>query len=800
MQIELTHFRCWEKKTFTLPSQGMCLIHGRSGRGKSTLLNAIYYAITGKLKNITTFQKRSTTVRVEWPDLVVTRSRLPTKLVVVYRQQTYEEDAAQAVLDQLFGAQFGATSYIDQDNSFSFVNLSPADKMEFLERAILELQGNSIEKMRSHIRDQISQVKLHHAELEGKSATLTQLLGGMQKVNVPLVKIESNTVQSHTVEKLTEKVTSNLSILERNAKVSQNRIRRLEEQQSTFLREQERRRAMQREWDELNRELAELSEFANPEEWQRLQHRRDRLMRTQEVIRKKEQWTLAARRLEQVREEHTQQLARLQSEREKIPSIDAKILTCLRDAARRWDELVELDASLDGFDREMEKEALSSLAEEIARDRECERQWKSQQLVCPQCQTGLSYFADCAELKVSTSLSTNATNGEEERKKCHLRLLQNDKKRVEAEKRFHHLSALCDRYNDRLSALEALLLPFGIEVEEEAIETRLSEMEKHQQTAEKLDRELAHLKESNALHQAEREEQDARRAWETSRGDQLDEDEDGDLHDLIRICSVYGEKHQRVCRLQAKKHTLESSSSSIGDGGKKEDIQSEKEEEDALKQEREKLGVTQEKIDKYRLHLHQLNEWKTAWEKRKAYEDLEVQCETIRDQKQECMDQMRAWVKLRDHIKAAEQICMREFVQSLNTHASVYLEQFFDDDEVRVELKCIEPDSNSSTSSTSSTSKTARSLLQFEVQYRGSVCDLSSLSGGEKDRVNLAFTLALSELLHPSLLMLDECISSLDAETTALVLETLKKTYKGKLVLLVSHQANLGWFDEVVEV
>jgi ABC-type transport system involved in cytochrome bd biosynthesis fused ATPase/permease subunit len=78
--------------------------------------------------------------------------------------------------------------------------------------------------------------------------------------------------------------------------------------------------------------------------------------------------------------------------------------------------------------------------------------------------------------------------------------------------------------------------------------------------------------------------------------------------------------------------------------------------------------------------------------------------------------------------------------------------------------------------------------------------DLSYLSGGEKDRVNLAFTLAFSELVNNRILLLDECISSLDAETTNVVLENLKEKYRGKLVLLVSHQANIGFFDSVINI
>ena len=78
--------------------------------------------------------------------------------------------------------------------------------------------------------------------------------------------------------------------------------------------------------------------------------------------------------------------------------------------------------------------------------------------------------------------------------------------------------------------------------------------------------------------------------------------------------------------------------------------------------------------------------------------------------------------------------------------------------------------------------------------------DIDFLSGGQRDRINLAFTLAFSELVDNRILLLDECISSLDSETTDTVVETLKEKYKGKLIICVSHQVNTGMFDEVILV
>ena len=79
-------------------------------------------------------------------------------------------------------------------------------------------------------------------------------------------------------------------------------------------------------------------------------------------------------------------------------------------------------------------------------------------------------------------------------------------------------------------------------------------------------------------------------------------------------------------------------------------------------------------------------------------------------------------------------------------------------------------------------------------------CDFNTLSGGEKDRILLAFTLAFSELNHSSLVLLDECINSLDQETTEIIINGIKTLYSGKNIICISHQVIHGMFDQVINL
>jgi DNA repair exonuclease SbcCD ATPase subunit len=143
--LHLENFRCWKKKTFTFNKNGIILLSGISGKGKSTILNAIVFAVTGNMKNVTPMGREKDQLKVELTidNIIISRCKNPTRFTVKKLNtetgtlKVYEEDEAQSVIDDLLGMDFKHCSYIDQDNTFSFVYLSPEAKMTFLRNLLL---------------------------------------------------------------------------------------------------------------------------------------------------------------------------------------------------------------------------------------------------------------------------------------------------------------------------------------------------------------------------------------------------------------------------------------------------------------------------------------------------------------------------------------------------------------------------------------------------------------------------------------------------------------------------------------
>ena len=89
--------------------------------------------------------------------------------------------------------------------------------------------------------------------------------------------------------------------------------------------------------------------------------------------------------------------------------------------------------------------------------------------------------------------------------------------------------------------------------------------------------------------------------------------------------------------------------------------------------------------------------------------------------------------------------------------------------------------------------------LNLEISYKGFKYEnINNLSGGEGDRISLALLLALNSVSNSPILLLDECVSSLDAELKESCITAIK-SIPNKTVICVDHDDSLeGFYDSVL--
>lgn len=138
-------------------------------------------------------------------------------------------------------------------------------------------------------------------------------------------------------------------------------------------------------------------------------------------------------------------------------------------------------------------------------------------------------------------------------------------------------------------------------------------------------------------------------------------------------------------------------------------------------------------------------------------------------------------VKLQNIIKKAEKLAIEETIEQINLHVQLYLDYFLENLTV-----CLAFDKDGT-------------RLNVNVTQNNFESDLNNLSGGELARVVLAFTIALAEMNNVKLLLLDECVSSLDQETTTSVIKTIQSNFSGQIIC-IAHQTTTGIFDHVLEL
>ena len=159
MRLELVNFRCWKKRTFEFRDEGLVLLSGESGAGKTSILLAIYFVLYGTGTKIISFGEKKCSVRFIFNGFDITRTKGPNLLTLTTDSDNkyYENDVAQEIITKRFGTNFTLTSFITQKSVQSFLNLGPTDKMNFLEQ--LSLGDEDISGIKKRVKERMKEKK-----------------------------------------------------------------------------------------------------------------------------------------------------------------------------------------------------------------------------------------------------------------------------------------------------------------------------------------------------------------------------------------------------------------------------------------------------------------------------------------------------------------------------------------------------------------------------------------------------------------------------------------------------------------
>ena len=721
ISLSLKNFRCWESHTFSFNENGIILLSGVSGKGKSTILNALLYVITGNLKNVTMFgkEKQSSEVILKIDNFIIKRGKNPTRFMVQKDSEKYESDQAQSIINDYFGIDFKHISYIDQDNQFSFVYLTPENKMSFLRNLLLS--SEPIDQIKDDIKKKMDTSK-KEVIMEDSNITISTTFLSSLSYTENINKISKRLITSDNYQETLDLQQTNLEKSKKNKLILYTKIRKLDENRKKYLdcsKVTDKIKELQIQLSSVKIDSSNLIELSNEKE---------------NAIKKKkytEDIELLEKYNKQMKNQDYLSIELHMETLSKIIPVNRKIL--------------ELDDKIGDKNVDDLNNLKTSLITDIKNIQLCIDQQNVYK--CPSCKTSLKLKNGVLETVISEFVYTPQNE---------IDIYKKQKQLDSVQKELILLERYTDEYNKQVDLIEELLKNsiFTIESDFEDIFSKYK-IEERQYTTLK----------SN-INEIEK----------RIKSYNYNEENCRDVYIIMEEIAKHNESIKRNNEITQQLKNLQLQNVSI-------DIDPIHE----IEETKNKIDEYEEKIETYIQSIEQLKKWKDN----EKYKDLTTKIQKSKDAKEYLIEEVKSCEKLLYYIKEAETRSIFDFIDNLNSHASIYIEDFFPDEDISVSLV------------TNKELKSGKDKvgLFFEVNYKTMMkCDIDCLSGGQKDRINLAFTLAFSEMVNNRILLLDECISSLDAETSDTVIETLRDKYKGKLILCVAHQVNTGMFDQVVNV
>jgi exonuclease SbcC len=187
VKLTIKNFRSVEDKEFELPKTGLIRLAGDSGTGKSTIVEALVWALYGDalvkgVKPLTGTKKPVVTLQLN--EHTILRQNSPNRLNV----GNYENEAAQAIIDahlQMNSEIFQSCSYIKQKLKGSLLSYTAADQLRFVQKIAFGEEDPEAHKLKiaNLIKELESSIKVAAGQL-GLLAEMAQNAKNTHETNL----------------------------------------------------------------------------------------------------------------------------------------------------------------------------------------------------------------------------------------------------------------------------------------------------------------------------------------------------------------------------------------------------------------------------------------------------------------------------------------------------------------------------------------------------------------------------------------------------------------------------------------
>lgn len=817
--LALENIRCFDKRQFTFDLNTFTLISGPSGVGKSTLFLALTFAITGESKHLCSLGKRKCQVTLTTPDITITRSKGPNRLVVKVAEVAYEDKVAQGYINLTF-ANF-ELGYIPQKLHKSFLAKTPAQKLEFIESFTFDLEY--LTKLITNCKAMLSERKNNLLNARQHLTTCESLL---VKHNIQKVNEQPCTDSLSTLQDQLSQATNELERWTRDIVITRERVARHTEAQQAYddllgqmstiemsvdsikilLRATSKQEL---QWNDYQNALNHFNTLTVPDNLINLTELRQELTILTNI--QKLEGTLSAKQLyiEKLKDSlSTLSSIPLETPLDTLLEIGVK----LQEYVKAHEQVIkseELIRKLNGLTVELDEQnkltnknftlsrqlKLLELRQELQRLENLKKKLlKVQQ--CPYCCKPINIWN--GTLGKGSHINLESATGSQEEQASVDNQIQTVELNIQMEIRQPTYIEPTMNHSELLAELTKVKACQLSTCDLDKLETRVYNLKNRtsasshyaplketllgtlRQKFKVIDDPLILAQTISKVKAMTLEIHNSTKVAENLK-EQLDQDSKHLLldlsydegHQLLKVTEPFLKAQDQVqlYKCSEPEHDSSTLEQTLQDKVRLEEL-SKVLKHTAPEHDLDTLLQTQ-------AHLQErLSTLKSNLELTHAYNmwcDVALAKENVSHAE---LALARSY-KLQGLITESKKEALDEVLDRMTTYTQMYLDEFFSEP---INLKI------------TFTDKVALDLVLHNTKI-----DLDALSGGEFDRVNLAITLALADMYQVGLLLMDESLASLDHTTSAKVLKAIKNLYRGT-ALCVAHQTVTGTFDKCIDL
>lgn len=829
-QLELSQFRGINHLDIKLASKGIVLLEGRSGTGKTTILEALSFVFYDGAKNSCYPRNERnnkkkpppTWVRLTFPAeqaLEIYRQRRPNLLTVTGPNLNLVDDVAQAYLNDLIGPvdQWLVGGYLKFNKKCAFLSMTSQEKLKFLQE--LSLPGNFTQIM-DKIHKKIIEINSTLAEVNTQLQVYTNLYNKLTTNYAPVseewkreeIELLFYNWGVNNFYELKDKITN---YYKEEIKKLNNEIMIDQIELTKYQENLKRRESYQKNLEELENKLSSFS--SQTDQLKKYQLELEILSEQITLQQKSEQKT----KLANLRADLEEKLAKVPNisprfnladllNYQKIlegPSLEElnfklanyqqslhylKILIDVVDRKKLSDNFDNLNLLLEQYPKTSSSAQIEELSQKIY-----SLELHSKKMVCPTCKEGL--WINGNKLELCPTLDNSAKSKEE----C----LADRKKLMDQEAKFQQRKNLEEKIkelNAKLNSWPQQVLP---EIKPDGFEAAFKANPDPIRFAHQLEIWINQTSQSLVLRektpniniQEEKkiiENWNLRRQWSSELEKiiaafnaisesqllpvgpamELLEKERINLRQKIAKCQEE-DKNRQIC--QAKIDQIKSQIASVC-------LDKEKGEQlaellpgkiNSQKEMEENLLKTLSDIDN-QIKVEEINQVI------QTYHEYYNYSEKIRDY-------LTKLTKIKATIITAEYVLLDNVLDQVNGVLNEILTKIFVEP-ITVMIRSLRQ---------LKTSDQIKPEINLEINYKGSqFTNVNELSGGEKKRVSIALVIAFSKMGKSPILLLDESLANLNSLDKELAMNTIQNYFMDKLTILVNHDSTEGNYDKIIQM